>query len=81
MIKMGQRHGRNFSPRLIATSSKFSLVRIVYTLSLKRDTWHLAIGPILLQGILIGQLQARVGLQITSCSLCSVERITEDREE
>jgi hypothetical protein len=53
---------RNYSLGLIATCEKFSLVQIVYTLSLKRYTWYLASGPILLQWILIGQPQARLGL-------------------
>jgi hypothetical protein len=56
---MGQRHRRNFSPGLIATCGKFSLVRIVYTLNLKQDTWYLAIVPVLLQGIQIGHRRQR----------------------
>lgn len=77
---MGQGHRRGFSPGLIAKCGKFSLVQIVYTLCLKRDTWYLAIGPILLQRILIGQRQARLGYKLHHGSLFSEEN-TADREE
>jgi hypothetical protein len=45
----------------------------VYTVSLKKDTCYLAIGPVLLQGILIGQPQARAGYKLHPVPLITGE--------